>query len=391
MTTTAEVIIVGGGVIGCSIAFYLAREGARVLLLERQALGTGTTGRSGAIVRQHYSNDFTIRMARESLQVFQHFDEQIGGDCGFTTTGMLVLADEQGAADLQANVALQQREGVHVRLLAPEEIAQVAPGYSAEGVALACYEEEAGVADPLATTSAFARRARDYGAELREGEGVLRILTEGGRVTGVVTTQARLSASCVVLAANVWSRALAEGLGIGLPIRSTRHAMVVVRRPLEVGDRLSWHPVGLDMLRQVYLRPEIGGLTLVGSLSDVHTESEPDSYTQGVGEEEIATLSHLGASTFPALARGVVRGGWAGLYDDTPDYHPILDKLPGYEGLYCAAGFSGHGFKLAPVVGRWMAQLILHGQKAADMQPFSYDRFARGALIQPRYPSGVLA
>src|SRR5579863_6411745 len=153
MTETADILIIGGGVMGASIAYHLAQQrGGRVVLLERDALANGTTGRSGAIVRQHYSNDFSIRMAKESLNVFQHFAEQIGGDCGFTTTGMLVLTNTQGADALRANVQMQQEQGINTRLLDGSEIGEVTPEYSDEGVTLACYEQDAGVADPMATT-----------------------------------------------------------------------------------------------------------------------------------------------------------------------------------------------------------------------------------------------
>src|SRR5579875_1152488 len=150
MSETADIVVIGGGVMGASIAYQLAKQGAgRVALLERRAICNGTTGRSGAIVRQHYSNDFTIRMARDSLRVFQHFDEVVGGDCGFATTGMLVMAGEGHVEALRANVQLQQTQGVKTRMIAAREIAEVAPGYSAEGVAAGCYEEDAGVADPM--------------------------------------------------------------------------------------------------------------------------------------------------------------------------------------------------------------------------------------------------
>src|SRR6266487_2480305 len=140
MTERADILVIGGGVMGTSIAYHLARQKAgRVLLLERRAICSGTTGHSGAIIRQHYSNDFTIRMAKESLHIFQHFDDLVGGDCGFVTTGMLVLVDEQGAATLQANVGMQQEQSVNTKLISPAEVAEVAPGFSGEGVALACY------------------------------------------------------------------------------------------------------------------------------------------------------------------------------------------------------------------------------------------------------------
>jgi glycine/D-amino acid oxidase-like deaminating enzyme len=131
-------------------------------------------------------------------------------------------------------------------------------------------------------------------------------------------------------------------------------------------------------------------MTLVGSTADVLTASDPEHYAQGLSEEEIAHFWAFGARSMPALARAVPRGGWAGIYDDTPDSHPILDALPGYEGLYGAFGFSGHGFKLSPLVGQWMAQFSLTGTKPDDMHHFAFDRFTQGREIHPRYPSGVL-
>lgn len=391
MTETSDILIIGGGVMGTSIAYHLAKQGGgRILLLERQAIGSGTTGRSGAIVRQHYSNDFTIRMAKDSLAVFQHFDELVGGDCGFVTTGMVVMTNETGVESLRANVGLQQEQGVNTRIIAAEELPKVAPGYSEEGVALACYEPDAGVADPMATTYCFAQRARDHGATIREGVTVTHILQQNGRMTGVRTVEGDIRASIVVLAANVWSRRLAQGVGIALPITPTRHPMVALRRPQDFGGRQGYHAVGLDITRNIYLRPDLGGVTLVGSTEDVLAASDPDHYAQGLSEEEIGHFRAMAEGSMPPLVRAVPRGGWAGIYDDTLDYHPILDQLSACEGLYCAVGFSGHGFKLSPLVGQWMAQLILTGKKPADMEPFAFDRFALGQEIRPRYTSRVL-
>jgi len=391
MTETTDILIIGGGVMGASIAYHLAKQGGRrILLLERQALCNGTTGRSGAIVRQHYSNDFTIRMAKQSLAVFQHFDEMVGGDCGFVTTGMVVMTNETGVEPLRANVGLQQKQGVNTHVIAAEELSDVAPGYSGEGVTLACYEPDAGVADPMATTYCFAQRARAYGATIREGTTVTHILQQNGHVTGVRTVDGDIRAPIVVLAANVWSGRLAQGVGIALPITPTRHPMLALRRPQDFGGRQGYHAVGLDITRNIYLRPDLGRVTLVGSTEDVLAASDPDHYAQGLSEEEITQFRILAGQTMPALSRAVPRGGWAGIYDDTPDYHPILDQLRTCEGLYCTVGFSGHGFKLSPIVGQWMAQFILTGRKPDDMLPFAYERFEQGREIHPRYASGVL-
>lgn len=391
MIGTADIVIIGGGVIGTSMAYHLARRGGnRVTLLERHALSTGTTGHSGAIVRQHYSNDFTIRMAKESLDIFQHFNERIGGESGFVTTGMLVTTNEAGEDALRANVALQQGQGVNTSWLGPQEIGEVAPGFVAAGATLACYEPEAGVADPVRTTYSFARQARASGALVYEETPVTRILTEGEKVVGVETPQGNISAPRVIVAANVWSVELARKIGVALPIRATRHPMVALRRPDDADKHPGMHAVCLDTMRNIYLRPNAGGVTLVGATENVLTASDPDHYAQGLTEEEIAYFHTQSRQCFPVLARAKARGGWAGIYDDTPDYHPILDALAAYTGLYCAVGFSGHGFKLSPVVGAWMAHYVLTGEKPADMEHFAFERFVQGKEIQPRYASGVL-
>jgi sarcosine oxidase, subunit beta len=391
MNASTDILIIGGGVIGASIAYYLARTRyGRIILLERQALSSGTTGRSGAIIRQHYANDFTIRMAKESLHVFQHFDEFIGGDCGFASTGLLVISNEQGAEALRENVQLQQQLGVNTRLLQSKDISDIAPGYFRNDVALACYEEDAGVADPIATTYCFAQRARDYGASIQEGVAVTHIQAEGGHIKGVKTTAGDILAPIVILAANVWSPALVRPLGIHLPVTATRHPMLILRRPNDFGGRHDLHPVCFDTIQNIYLRPDIGGLTLVGATNNVMIPENPDHYQQGLTEEEIHYFATTAAQRIPALGRAVPRGSWAGIYDDTPDYHPILGPQPEIEGLYYAVGFSGHGFKLSPVIGQWMAKCVCNGQMPEDMQHFTYERFHEGREIHPRYASGVL-
>jgi len=392
MSETADVVIIGGGVIGASIAFHLAqRRVGRVLLLERGGLATGTTGRSGAICRQHYSNAFTIRMAQRSLRVFEQFDAVVGGDVGFQRTGLLMLFGSHDVEGLRLNVQLQQAAGVPTCLLAPDEIASVAPGFSGEGVALACFEEDAGVADPVATVQAFGRRARELGAEIREGVTVTHILTEHGNARGVSTTAGEIGCPRVVCAANVWSVALAREVGIELPIKPVRIPMIALRRPDDFYGRQALHPVCLDMVTDVYFRPDLNGWTYVGPMhEDMSADVDPDHY-EGPGEAETRLFCERAAQRVPALARAVQRGGWAGIYDVcVPDGHYILDEAPQVVGFYLAAGFSGHGFKMAPEIGRMLASLVAEGERDPDLHHFRYSRFAEGDLIRPTYDYSVL-
>ena len=392
MSETADAVIIGGGVMGASIAFHLAqRRMGKVVLLERGGLATGTSGRSGAICRQHYSNPFTIRMARNSLRVFEHFEDVVGGDAGFQRTGMLMVVGPHDVEGLRSNVALQQAEGVPTRLVAPDEISSVAPGFSSDGVALACFEEDAGVADPMATVQAFGQRARELGADVREGVTVTHVLTEGGKVRGVSTTQEEIESPKVVCAANVWSVALAREVGIELPIKPVRTPMAALRRPEDFGGRRALHPVCLDTVTEVYFRPDLNGWTYIGPMQEDSTlDVDPDHY-EPVNAAEARWFYERAVRRVPALARAVQRGGWAGIYDMClPDGHYILDEAPQLAGLYLAVGFSGHGFKMSPEIGRMMAAMVAEGERDPDLQHFRYTRFAEGDLIRPAYDYGVL-
>ena len=391
MTQTADIVIIGGGVMGASIAYALtSRKGGRVILLERRALSTGTTGHSGAIIRQHYSNDVTIRMAQESLYIFERFDDIIGGECGFVRTGLLVVSGEQDVDALQANVKRQRRLGVNTKIIHSSDIDEVAPGYYHDDAAIACYEADTGVADPIATTYAFADRAREQGAIIQQGVTVTKLLADNERVIGVETTQGTILAPQIIFAANVWSASLVQPLGLTLPIKATRHPMLVLRRPPESNGHTSNHAVCFDEIQHIYMRPDNQGVTLIGSLLNVEEESNPDNYMQGVSKEEGNALRTAGEKRFPVLKQAVMRGGWAGIYDDSPDHHPILGRLSAYDGLFCAVGFSGHGFKMSPCIGQWMAHLVLTGDTPQGMEYFAFERFAQGKEFHSELSSGVL-
>lgn len=393
MAEAAGAVVIGGGCIGTSIALHLAREGVRdVLLLERAHLCAGTTGQSGAIVRQHYSNDFTAAMARDSLAIFRHWGDTIGaGDPRFIESGVLVTVGTADTDGLRANVAMQRGIGIDTRIVTPDAIRALDPRLRTDDIALGCWEPTAGYADPVATVHAYATAARAAGVAIREGAEVLDVLHERDAVRGVRTSAGEIAAPVVVNAANIWGVALLRHAGLDLPIAPSRHPMAALRRP---DDARTPHAVVLDMHRNAYLLPHAGDVTLCGSIAgeDDAVYADPDTYNQGVTRAEIARFRTEGAHRMPALARSVAQGGWAGIYDGSADSHPVLDAVPGIAGYYCAVGFSGHGFKLSPVFGALMAKLITGGPAAApDLHPFRATRWAEHDPIGTQYAAGVLA
>lgn len=382
-----DVIVVGGGINGTSIAFNLAKKGVSVTLVEREFIASGPTGRSSAIIRQHYSNPVTARMALRSLRVWQNFDDVVGGDVDFTQTGILLAVNQNSVAELKANIDMQQKVGINTRLVAPEEIRELEPAASLEGIAAAAYEPESGYADPSAAAMAFADRARALGASLMLNTRATALKITGGRVTGLVTDKGELSAGAVVLAAGPWTPYLARTAGLDLPIQSSRHEVAVYRRPAN----FSGHMIFADFQKEVYMRPETGGLMLVGCIEDIEDTVDPDNYNEKVDFDTVADFAERVAYRYPAMAAGTSAGGWASLYDITPDWHPIMGALPGVDGLYCTAGGSGHGFKLAPAVGEMMAGLIVDGPSPeADINLFSFERFAQGKLITSQYQQSIV-
>lgn len=390
MMETADVVVIGGGCNGASIAFHLVERGVRrVVLLEKGALASGPTGRSTAIVRQHYSNEVTARMALDSLRVFQSWGDRIGGSCGFVRTGFLVGVREVDRPALEGNVALQRRVGIDVRIVAGDELRRLEPQLFAEDLAAAAYEPEAGYCDPVSTTSSLAEAARARGARVIQGRQVTGIRVEGGRVAGAETMAGPIVAPAVVNAAGPWAPSLASAVGVALPIEPSRHPVCVFRRPPDFGAA---PVIYVDFVNQFYMRPETGELCLVGSIDpgDAAHRADPDGYNTGVDLDTIADFAGRASRRYPALAHGVSRGGWAGIYDVTPDWHPVLDAIEELPGLFVAAGFSGHGFKLCPAVGRMMAGLVAEGRREGGLDFFRADRFRTGRLIRGKYDYAIV-
>ncbi|MFQ5855101.1 MAG: NAD(P)/FAD-dependent oxidoreductase [Anaerolineae bacterium] len=389
---TADFVIVGAGVMGTSTAFHLASRGAgHVVLLEKDAIGSGSTGRTGGIIRQHYSNEVTARMAKRSLEVFQNFSKIVGGDAGFTETGALFIVGERDRKGLAANVALQQSVGISTRVVDVETMRELAPYLDLSDDVVAAYEPEAGYADGTGTATGFAQAAQRHGAEVHQNVAVTDIIVEGDRVAGVRTTAGDIQARRVAVTAGPWGGRLLSRIGIDFPLEVSRHQVASVRRPEGVAD--PHHPVVGDFLHGYYMRSETGQLTLIGSIEAEEAQNivAPDDYKLGTDRGFVEEYIERASRRFPALMDGEIMEGWSGLYTVTPDWHPIIDAVTGIEGLFCALGFSGHGFKLGPVVGEMVADLVAGEQQCPiDSSIFNARRFEEGRLVRGQYEYSII-
>jgi sarcosine oxidase subunit beta len=383
---TADVVIIGGGVTGASTAFHLTRRGIRdVVVVDKGAIASGGTGKSSACVRQHYSTAETCRMILHSLAFFQDFAERTGGEsCGFRPTGYLLGVDERMRAPMEASVALQRAVGIDTRLVSPTEMRELEPRLHTDDLVAGCYEPASGYCNPVETAQGFARAARAAGARILEDTAVVGLLVEGDRIHGVRTAAGDIQAPVVLDAAGLWSARVAALAGVELPIHVCRHKISIVTWP--AADRRP-HPMVYDFVTNIYTRPELGEHILVGGLDaeESHDAADPDAYKEGVSLDESTDALGRVSHRFPVLAEGRIARGYAGCFDVTPDWHPVLDRV-GPAGFHVAAGFSGHGFKLSPAVGHMVAALIAEGPAAhPDLPAFRLSRFAEGKPIRGTY------
>lgn len=379
----ADVVVVGGGVNGVFVAWELARRGVRdVVLLERDFLAAGPTSRSGAVVRCHYSTPELVKLAMEGRQFFQGASELVGDDCGFRPVGFLAAVAESDAAALEAKVRMQREAGLDVALLRGSDIAGVEPELERDEISAAAWERDSGYADPVRTTWMVGRAAERLGVEIRQGCAVRGFRIESGRLVGVRTDDGDIATRAVVCAAGPWTRRLIAEAGTDLPTTILRNAMALFLRPPGFERP---HPVLIDYARRFYARPD-GRLSLTGSIDEHENESvaDPDEPDAGVRKDEIALFGRRLGGSFPMLARAPERGGWVGLYDVSPDWLHLIDEVPGAAGLWILCGTSGHGFKLAPAIGRIVADLVLKGRHACLEAPL----FRLERLADPKRPMG---
>jgi sarcosine oxidase subunit beta len=366
----AEVVIIGGGVMGVSIAFHLAEAGVTdVLLLEAGALGSGSTCKAAGGVRAQFSDRVNIELGARSLRAFESFGSRPGGEIDFHQVGYLFLLDDpETVAAFEGNVALQNELGVPSQLIEPQQAATLSPLISTEGLLAAAYSAEDGHCTPEAVVLGYATAARALGARLRTGTAVTGIEATSREVFVVRTADTAIRTGTVICAAGAWSAQIGDWVGTHLPVTPLRR-QIVVTEPVEgLPPRL---PMTIDFSTTLYFHREGPGL-LVG-MSD---PDEQPGFKLSQSDDWLPRLSAAIAHRAPSLAGYGVSSGWAGLYEDTPDHNALIgETAPAGRFLY-ATGFSGHGFLMAPAVGEVIRDMYLGRTPPVDVSPLDAGRFA---------------
>jgi glycine/D-amino acid oxidase-like deaminating enzyme len=381
---TADVVVIGGGVMGTSIAFNLARRRAgRVLLLEKGTVCSGTSAKSSAIVRTHYTTRPTAQMALLARGIFERWADEVGGEAGFVRTGMLFVGPPGSRDRVERTLRMNQEVGIEASLIGVDDVRQISPHLRIPEGAAVVWEPRSGYGSPHEVASSFARRFTELGGDLRQSTPVTRIDTDGGRVRAVNTPRGEIAAGHVVIAAGPWARPVGRLAGLDLPVTPSRESIVTLRPAF---DWSPVHPVTGDLVHEVYLRPETGGLILVGNTRDTIVPGDPDAYEDRPGPDHTTEIVSRLARLMPEAASAAITGGWSGMYEVSPDWNPIMGTAVGVAGLHYAVGFSGHGFKLSPVVGILMAEQVLEGRaRTVDITPYRLERFQEGQELRVAY------
>jgi sarcosine oxidase subunit beta len=376
MKRSAEVVIVGGGCMGASVAYHLARLGAtNVVLLEREKmLGTGSTGRNAGGVRHQFSNEANIRLSLESIGLLERFADDVGHPIDFHQDGYLFLLSSQASVEtFERNVALQRALGVDVQWLDGSEAEKLAPGLSADGVLAATFCQRDGIADPNGVTMGFAKTAQSLGVTIERDVEVTGIVVAAGRVAAVETTRGTIETGAVVNAAGPYARAIGKMAGADVPVDPIRrHIFIAAKGSGQDTMRVpSSHIMVIDFETTFYFHREGAGL-----LFGMGERHETPTFDTTVQWDFLPQVIDVAVTRLPALADASISHAWAGLYEMSPDGNPILGPAEGIDGLYLINGFSGHGFQHSPAAGRILADVITGRDPQFDLTPFSASRFS---------------
>ncbi len=379
LPSTADVVVVGGGVMGASTAYHLALKGCpNVLLLEKEEFfGTQATGRCAGGIRYQFSTEINVKLSLLSLPMLDRFEEELGQIIDLRYCGYLfLLTTEADVAAFRRNVAMQNRLGVETEWLSPQQVADMIPLAKADDVLAGTYNftQGEGLADPGGVVQGYVSGARRLGATLLTEVEVTDVQVEGGRVRGVVTDQGTVATSTVVNAAGPWAGVVGDMAGVDIPIVPVRRQITVTAPIPEIPPDF---PFIIDFARSLYFHREGEGL-----LTGMSNPDEPVGFDQSFDSDW--ELVHLTAAVerLPLMATAGLFRRWAGLYEVSPDAHPILGRVPQVEGLYCVGGFSGHGFMHGPICGLLLAEEILDGAAhTLDISSLYIDRFEAGQQI----------
>ncbi|MGQ9645044.1 MAG: NAD(P)/FAD-dependent oxidoreductase [Thermodesulfobacteriota bacterium] len=376
MTKTADIVIIGGGIIGVSIAYYLGKMGAKnVILFEKDLIGMGSTGLCAGGIRRQWSTEVNMRFAMKAFEVFQNFEEEFDASPEFHQIGYLFLArDEEEYETFRKNVELQNGFGVPSKIVSREEVQERWPFLNIEDLFGGAYCHTDGYAGPSEVTNAMARAARRYGIEIFEKEEVIALEVVKGRIRSVSTTRERIETRTVVNAAGPYAALVGRLAGVEIPVSPIRRQLFVTDPFHKIPSSV---PLTIDHKENFYFRRE-GECVLLSGPQD-----EKPSFNLNTDFEAMVITAEKAVHRVPVFEEVHIARGWAGLYEISPDNHAILGKVPEVEGFILAVGFSGHGFQHGPAAGMAIAELILNGKsESIDIRPLSLSRFKEGKAIK---------
>ncbi|WIV10929.1 FAD-binding oxidoreductase [Proteiniborus sp. MB09-C3] len=376
MINAADVVIIGGGISGCSIAYNLAKKGVKnIVVLEKRFLASGATGRCGAGIRQQWGTEMNCRLSMESIKFFETANEELDydGDIEFKQGGyLLVSSTEKEDIQFKKNTELQKSLGIPVDYLTPKEAAEIVPYLNTDIIKSATFCPKDGHLNPFLTTDAYAKAARKLGVKIYTFTEVLGIKTENGRVKEVITNKGNIFTNIVVNAAGGYSKLIADMVNVNIPVYSERH-QILVTEPVEPMQ----DPMVMSFSLNIYCQQTPHGSFIMGRGDD----SEPRDLRITSSWQFLDEMAKTTVELLPPIGELRVIRQWAGLYNMTPDKHPIYGPVKDLEGFYLALGFSGHGFMLGPMTGLLIAEQILGEKNTIDISKLTLDRFERGELV----------